>query len=422
MLQGRRLCKISLLLIIISAFSVYGPWDFLGVYAKANAASACLSDGMVVQATGYVYHKEIKNDDVVYYVKNATLNCEKGRLNQTSFIFKFDSDNIPNYCKLNIEGTVSSFMEARNEGGFDGKNYYQSMGLYFQLKDVKVLECKSFLLGGEDLLYRLRQSISNVYKWALPGEEAGFLSSITIGNKGDLLGDLKTLFQLVGVAHVLAVSGLHVSVICMAMYRGFRKRGISFLTSGIVGGIVAVLYGVLTGGSVSSVRAIGMFLVFILADILGESYDSLTALFFLADILIFINPLYLKNGSFIFSFSAIFGILFVSLPLNRMYMEYCNGRQKLIKSDDGFGHVIKKSWKRRLVEWFCSSLIFSIGIYVSMLPLVSYMYYETPVYSVFSSFNATFTMSWIGRRIYWINHLTFFKSIFSSMPFRHLSV
>jgi competence protein ComEC len=368
------------LIIITIAFSVYGPWDFLGVYTKANAAD-CMPDGIQVQAVGRIYHKEIKNDSVLYYVRNATVDSEIGRLSNTSFIFKFNSDEIPNYCKLNIEGKVSHFMTARNDGAFDMNNYYQSMGLYFELSNPNVVDYSGGLLSGKDILYKLSKALDCVYHFALPGEEAGFLSSIAIGNKGDLLGDLRELFQTVGVAHVLAVSGLHVSVVCMSLYKLLRGRGKSFICAGIIAGIVAVFYGLLTGGSISSVRAICMFLIFLLADILGEAYDSLTALAVVADFLLLQNPLLIKNGSFIFSFGAILGIWYVALPLSGIYGKYCNERKKLVKSDDGFGKAIKKPIYRVIFEYFVSSFIFSIGIYGAMLPIVTNMYHETPVYS-----------------------------------------
>ena len=117
--MGRRLASISLLFILIIALSVYGPWDFLGAYTKLDLVYDNLSDGVHVNATGWIAGKEIKNDKTVYYVKDATISCENGTLNQNSFIFKSDSYKIPNKSKVNIEGTVSLFTSARNEGGFD---------------------------------------------------------------------------------------------------------------------------------------------------------------------------------------------------------------------------------------------------------------------------------------------------------------
>ena len=64
MFQGRRLCKISLLVVLIIAFSAYSPWDFLGLYDKAFAVEQNLYDGMALLATGTVSRKEIKTVNV----------------------------------------------------------------------------------------------------------------------------------------------------------------------------------------------------------------------------------------------------------------------------------------------------------------------------------------------------------------------
>ncbi len=339
----RKLCFISLILIIIVAFSVHGPWDFLGANAKADACKA-LTEGTHVQATGTVSRKEIKNNQTLYYIDCGSKNL--------SFIFKFDSDYIPNKSKLNIEGDIAHFSHGTNEGSFDMQKYYQSMGYYFELTNVRInsIECSKII--SKDLLYLLSKRLLNVYQAVLPGEEAGFLSSIAIGNKSDLAKELRSIFQLVGIAHILAVSGLHVSVVCMGLYKLLRKCGLTFIVSAIFSGTIAVAYGLLTGGSLSSIRAIGMFLIFIVGDILGEAYDTLTALALMADILVIQNPLVIENSSFIFSFGAVLGIQLISVPLSRNY--------KGIKQ----------------------TIIFALSINIAMLPLVTNLYYETPIFSV----------------------------------------
>jgi competence protein ComEC len=133
--------------VLIIAFCAYSPWDFLGVYSKANSVDMYLSDGVPVSASGKVHRKEIKNNSFIYYVEDATVTCENGRFTNISFIFKLDSNFIPNYSKVNIEGVAACFNEARNEGGFDMKSYYQSLGYYFEVKEVKVNEVTSIGLN-----------------------------------------------------------------------------------------------------------------------------------------------------------------------------------------------------------------------------------------------------------------------------------
>ena len=95
MLQGRCLCKISLLVIIIVALSAYGPRDFLGLYAQRDAVENFIPDGSSVSVTGQIYRKEIKNDQTLYYVKNAQVTTDQGMLSHSQFLFKFNSDYFP---------------------------------------------------------------------------------------------------------------------------------------------------------------------------------------------------------------------------------------------------------------------------------------------------------------------------------------
>ena len=376
----RKLGVISLLYIFIVVFSVYGPFDLIGAYTKAGAVEANLDNGARVKATGNIIRKEIKNDSTIYYVNDATLICENGTLTHTSFLFKLDSDKIPNKSKLNIEGNISLFQSATNEGGFDEKAYYNSLGYYFKLDDVRLKSVDVGIIAGFDILFRLNQNIQDVYNKCLSGEEAGFVGSVCIGNKSTLDLRLRDLFQMVGIAHILAVSGLHVSVVCMALYRLLRKGGLGFVISGFFAGCVAILYGMLTGGSISSVRAIGMFLIYLIADIIGEAYDSKTALAVMADFLLIENPLYINNSSFIFSFSAILSILYIVMPVSQMYRKIWDGRKRLRIYDDGFNYN-KPPLHFRFIEWIMTSFVFSLTITVAMLPVVTFFYYETPVYS-----------------------------------------
>ena len=379
--MGRRLCIVSLLLYFIVALSVYGPWDFLGAYTKSNLAKDRLDDGTHVSATGNIAHKEVKNDSVIYYIDDATICCEDGSTIKNSFFFKFDSKEIPIKSKVNIEGNVGHFLEARNEGGFDMKSYYNSMGYYFELRNVSVNSVEVSFWHKNDFLFRLSQRLLSVYTNILPNEEAGLLSSITIGNKSQLDTDVRKLFMNAGIAHILAVSSLHVSVVCMAIYRLLRKGGWSFFRAAIVSAPIAILYACLTGASISSIRAVGMFLIYLLADILGESYDSLTATAVMADILILDNPLVINNISFIYSFAAILAIVLIVLPVSREYSNICKQSNRLRIYDNGYSVDNKPSLLVSFIQGCGSSLVFSMGIYISMLPISSYMSYETPIYS-----------------------------------------
>ena len=379
----RKLAFFSLAFISLLIFSLYGPWDFAGAYNKYKAADAWLKDGMSVTVQGQIYRKEVKNQQAVYYLKNAIINFDEGSLNNTSVILYLNSDNIPNYSKIKADGQVEVFKTASNEGGFDAKAYYNSLGLVCKITGQEANTIQTKGLAKYDLLYRLSKNLSELYEACLPGEEAGFLASIALGDKSGLNGDLKTLFQEAGLAHVLAVSGLHVSVVCMGLYSFLRKRGISFLTSGVTSGVIALLYGALTGFSVSAVRAVGTFIIYLLAQILGEAYDMLTSLALVAILLLLQNPLYLKNSSFIFSFSAVLGVIFFAKPMANLFDEYCKKQQEEKIKIIGLQESHKKGRLQIIKEKVLSNLVFSGMLTAATIPLVGQLFYQVPIYATF---------------------------------------
>ena len=110
---------------------------------------------------------------------------------------------------------------------------------------------------------------------------------------------------------MLAISGLHLSVIGIGLYKLFRRMTGSFLAGGIAGMSFLLLYILMIGMSVSVLRAFIMFLFRVGADMTGRHYDSPTALSVAAVITITSNPLYLYDVGFWLSYGAIIAIILI---------------------------------------------------------------------------------------------------------------
>lgn len=145
-------------------------------------------------------------------------------------------------------------------------------------------------------------------------------------------------------------TGLHISLIGMGLYRLLRRIGFLCPMSAIISGIFVVLFGVMTGNSVSATRAIVMFVCAVNAQVLGRRYDILSAVSLSAIILILKNPYVIANSGFLLSFMAIAGVAVVT---------------------DGFS-----------VKWL-KWLTGPVAIQLATLPIILWFYYEVPVYSVF---------------------------------------
>lgn len=138
--------------------------------------------------------------------------------------------------------------------------------------------------------------------------EGGVLAAILLGEKSDMDPEMKELYQVNGIGHILAISGLHLSFAGLGAYRLFRRLTGSYKAGGLAGGMLLFLYVSMIGMTVSVLRAWVMFLFRVGADVTGRKYDMPTALSVAAVIAVGSNPLYLYDGGFLLSFGALLAI------------------------------------------------------------------------------------------------------------------
>lgn len=259
------------------------------------------------------------------------------------------------YVEANVELEASQSMlpipaAAANPGQFDLRQYYKSLGYLYYIEEPEVIS----VAGGKNrIVYRLdslKTSLKAVYRKCCTATDSGVYAAMVTGDRSDMDSTISELFSAAGIGHILAISGLHISLIGMGLYRLLRRIGFLCPMSAIVSGIFVVLFGVMTGNSVSATRAIVMFVCAVNAQVLGRRYDILSAVSLSAIILILKNPYVIANSGFLLSFMAIAGVAVVT---------------------DGFS-----------VKWL-KWLTGPAAIQLATLPIILWFYYEVPVYSVF---------------------------------------
>ena len=219
----------------------------------------------------------------------------------------------------------------------------------------------------------LRQKLCDVYELCMTADTSGVLARMVLGEKSLLDSEIKDLYQKVGISHILAISGLHISVIGMTLYKTMRRFGCSYWFAGSLSGFFMVAYGMMTGFRPSSSRAICMFLMILLAAVVGRTYDSLSALSLSAFLLLYENPFLLTYAGFLFSFAAVIGVVLVANAIIKTLEE---------KYDED--SIRKKIWK---------TFYTSFSIQLMTLPLTAYFYYEIPVYGILINL---LILPWVG--------------------------
>lgn len=156
------------------------------------------------------------------------------------------------------------------------------------------------------------------------GDTAAFLQAMLIGRSGNLSVQAETDLRQSGLSHILAVSGMHCSflVSLLSVLSLMKKRRLALW------GIPAlVFYAILTGASPSVVRACVMAGFVLLAPLLRRDSDSLTALSAALLVILLQNPFAAASISLQLSFSAVAGLLLVSLRLCQLLLgERAHGR------------------------------------------------------------------------------------------------
>ena len=148
---------------------------------------------------------------------------------------------------------------------------------------------------------------------------ASIAYALLVGDSGYMDEDVLQNFRYGGIAHIFAVSGLHIGVIYALFYKILRKCGVRRAVCLPIVFSALLFYSGVCGFSPSSVRALIMCTVMMLAEVFGENYDRLNSVSVASLIVLIVNPVYLFSVGFQLSVAAAAGIIVVGGCLGRLF-------------------------------------------------------------------------------------------------------
>ena len=242
---------------------------------------------------------EIKKGEIVYkidwkieiytnpdYFDLASLEIGRFIYAKTSLDFNFISSN-DKWEMFNISKDVvaTGFCE------------YQNIIIY----DEKDFELSHFIKN--KVLTTLEKTEMSNYQIAY---------AMIFGDTGVIDGNIKDIYQNTGIAHLLAVSGLHVSAIVFVLTFLLKKMKVSHKTQLLIISIFLLFYAYVCNFSISIIRAGLMAIILNYSYIRGKPYDILSVLAMIASFILLFDPLQLFNISFILSFLAVLSIILLA--------------------------------------------------------------------------------------------------------------
>lgn len=266
--------------------------------------------------------------------------------------------------RITLKGAINLPDGLRNPGGFDEQQYFRSRKIQYKIfaKDVKKHGTDISL---NIIFPKIREKISSAFDNYLPQKEAGIMKAIIIGDKIGIDDSTQELYRMAGIYHILAVSGLHVSILAFAVNSVlsliFNKR-----TAGIIMIIFLLFYCVLTGAGIATTRAVLMSIVGISGALLNKKGDAVVTTSFAALCLLVYEPFYLWDIGFQYSFAAVYGLIIGTYALERAFV--------FLKDKLPFG---RRFFDNKFIRKYLSG---TIAATLATIPICIYhFYYFSPV-------------------------------------------
>lgn len=291
-----------------------------------------------------------------------------------------------------VKGHFLELSPATNEGEFSLPSYYKGEGIsgVFQAKTIELVRGESSPFAKE--MFTLKQSLGNRIDALFPEETAGFLKSLFLGERSGITLSEKSLYQSAGISHILAISGLHLSLLGGFFYRLLRKIKLSSLLSSLITSFFLFSYFLFTGSSHSAFRALFMLFLRFAAIQLGKGKDLLSQLSFALLFLLWLNPLSLYSIGMQCSFFTLF-VFFL--------LEERPGKTVRKKKEKALSKICKKhalgfskhpslllkfpAYLSKLIPCLLSTLPHrlqgSFLFYLALLPLFSLTQFSFPLYA-----------------------------------------
>lgn len=303
-------------------------------------------------------------------------------------------DGLPSIgSRVRISGSFLLYTEATNIGQFDARNYYAARKIYGQVKKAAIVytEPPNIIGRGKECLWQLRRHLAETFLEVYGEENGALLAAMLLGERTFLSEETQSLYKAAGALHVIAVSGLHISLLGLGLYRLLRRIFASQAPATVISVLCMAAYVFLVGNPPSAVRAFIMFAMGLLAGYWKRTLDTPTALSLSAAIILIGNPFYIGQSSFLLSFLAILAIS-VFQPALKECLALINPYHfplfRLLDSRRAWGLHLLDSQKvpgvcHVLLKKVGNGLLSSFSVWIVTLPVQLFFFSEVSLFGIF---------------------------------------
>ncbi len=358
-----------LVLSAVSAIAVYK-----GKYVKTAVCFFSAVAGMFLYSAydALVYENIIKYNGCDVEVVGKILDCNeysgdktfytvKGVINgdvSAKVSFFADSSNAEIGDVVRVIGKAS---ELKDSYKFPTKSYYKAKGIYLRIDKVSHFNFTHTEFSFRRLIDNYRMHILDVINDQMDGDCAAVMSAMLFGDKSAIDSSEKTLMYRAGIGHIMAVSGVHLSVVCSFFWLVISRLPIGrYFRFGLLM-VPVVCFVMLAGMSNSVIRAAIMIAFVYGAGLFRRRADTFNSLGIAVILLTAASPFSVRDASFLLSAAGVFGIG-VAAPVITAEFE-----------------------KKRKLGGIAKSFIASVCVMVIVFPVTMLFFDEVSVVSPFSN-------------------------------------
>lgn len=319
------------LIIILLIFCVFGYVNTARIDWNVDRIVRFMNFEETIEAVGTIQTIKYENDRYVLtcLIQEISQNHHKIKGSVKAIVYVKSNEVLKIDDTLTLTGKLQGLKKPTNPGGFDTYRYHYSKKVYFNLYAERIHILKSNY-GVRRFFGNIRAHLMHGTNKIFPSTEAGIMNTLLLGSKEDLDTSIKKLYQVSGISHLLAISGLHVSVIGMGIFQLLKKLIKKDRVCATIACFVLWMYCFLSGVSTSVLRSTIMLTLMLLTYFFGEKYDIFSSLFLSGLIILCLNPYQLLDVGFLLSFSAVGGIITITPALEARYNQNKNGLLSLL--------------------------------------------------------------------------------------------
>ncbi|MBO9129577.1 DNA internalization-related competence protein ComEC/Rec2 [Bacillus sp. 165] len=216
--------------------------------------------------------------------------------------------------RCSLRGTLRMPSPARNFYAFDYKQYLFQRHIHYQLipDTISIERCTNTHINILSSLYSLRQAALSHVQLTFPEQAVGFMNALIFGDRAQMTEKVETQYQALGLVHLLAISGSHISLLTAMCYYILLRLGMTRETATVTILLILPVYMVLAGASPSVIRACVTACIVLCCFLFASTIMAIDVIGIVCMLMLLYNPYVLFDAGFQLSFLVSFALILSS--------------------------------------------------------------------------------------------------------------